>query len=136
MPLPVSRAPASLAAADHRSPARTRAKDFRTWAGTVLAAHALQEFGRVDSEAAAKHNIVAAIERVAERLGNTPAVCRKCYVHPAVVDAYLDGSLAHTLRQRVDAELKYSLADLDPEDAAVLAFLRTRLEKEETDRAA
>ncbi len=112
------------------------AKDFRTWAGTVLAAHALQEFERVDSEAVAKRNIVAAIERVAERLGNTPAVCRKCYVHPAVVDAYLDGTLAHTLRLRVDAELRHAITDLDPEDAAVLAFLRMRLEREETDRAA
>ena len=112
------------------------AKDFRTWAGTVLAAHALQEFERVDSEAAVKRNIVTAIERVAERLGNTPAVCRKCYVHPAVMDAYLDGSLAHTLRLRVDAELRHSIADLEPEDAAVLAFLRTRLQAEETDQAA
>ncbi len=112
------------------------AKDFRTWAGTVLAAHALQEFERVDSEAAAKRNIVAAIERVAERLGNTPAVCRKCYVHPAVVDAYLDGTLAHTLRLQVDAELRHAITDLDPEDAAVLTFLRMRLEREDTDRAA
>ena len=61
------------------------AKDFRTWAGTVLAAMALKEFESFDSEAAAKKNIVSAIESVAERLGNTPSVCRKCYVHPAIL---------------------------------------------------
>ncbi len=111
------------------------AKDFRTWAGTVLAAQALQEFEEVDSEARAKTNIVQAIERVAERLGNTRDVCRKCYVHPAVIDAYLDGSLVHTLRQRADAVLADALADLEPEEAAVLAFLRTRLATEEAGAA-
>ncbi len=58
------------------------AKDFRTWAGTWLAAQALREFTEFDSEAAAKRNITRAIERVAARLGNTPTICRKCYVHP------------------------------------------------------
>lgn len=66
------------------------AKDFRTWAGTVLAAQALQEFQDFDSDAAAKRNVTRAIERVAERLGNTKAISRKCYVHPAIIDAYLD----------------------------------------------
>ena len=65
------------------------AKDFRTWAGTVLAALALQEFEAFDSQTQAKKNIVRAIESVAERLGNTPSVCRKCYVHPMVLDSYL-----------------------------------------------
>src|SRR6202012_588486 len=67
------------------------AKDFRTWAGTVLAALALREFESFDSQTQAKKNVVRAIESVAERLGNTPTVCRKCYVHPAVLDSYLDG---------------------------------------------
>ncbi len=71
------------------------AKDFRTWAGTVLAAKALQEFECCDSKAQAKRNIVRAIESVAKRLGNTKAVCKKCYVHPALLHAYLDGSLGH-----------------------------------------
>src|SRR5205085_2116751 len=73
------------------------AKDFRTWSGTVLAAMALQEFEKYDSAAQAKRNIVQAIESVAERLGNTPAVCRKCYVHPAVIEAYVDGTMLETL---------------------------------------
>ncbi|HYT89039.1 MAG TPA: hypothetical protein VEL76_10045, partial [Gemmataceae bacterium] len=100
------------------------AKDFRTWAGTVLAAHALQEFAKFDSQAQAKHHVVAAIEVVAKRLGNTVSVCRKCYVHPAVVEAYLDGSLVDALRPRVTKERTVTLHDLDPEEEAVLAFLQ------------
>src|SRR5215213_1408590 len=76
------------------------AKDFRTWAGTVLAALALQEFETFDTEAKAKKNIVRAIESVAERLGNTPTVCRKCYVHPEILQSYMDGTMLQTLRTR------------------------------------
>lgn len=73
------------------------AKDFRTWAGTVLAAQALGACDQFKSETEAKRNIVRAIKMVAERLGNTPAVCRKCYVHPDVIRAYLGGDLAARL---------------------------------------
>ena len=73
------------------------AKDFRTWAGTVLAAMALSELGVAESESQAKRNVVRAIERVAERLGNTPAVCRKCYVHPEILNAYLDGETVRVI---------------------------------------
>ena len=103
------------------------AKDFRTWAGTVLAAMALQEFAAFDSEAQAKQNVVRAIERVAARLGNTPSVCRKCYVHPAVLDAYMDGALLATLKQRAEQTIADSLDGLEPEEAAVLALLQQRL---------
>jgi DNA topoisomerase-1 len=106
------------------------AKDFRTWAATVLAARALQEFESFDSDAQAKRYVVAAIESVAKRLGNTTSVCRKCYVHPAVVDAYLDGTLLQSLRRRVEAELKGDLRHLDAEEAAVLAFLQGRLKRD------
>jgi DNA topoisomerase-1 len=106
------------------------AKDFRTWAGTVLAAQALRELAAVDSEAEAKQYIVRAIEEVAARLGNTRAVCRKCYVHPEVLDGYLDGTLLDTMRQKIDAELSEELPNLAPEEAAVLAFLRARLADE------
>ncbi|MEK6210516.1 MAG: DNA topoisomerase IB [Pseudomonadota bacterium] len=102
------------------------AKDFRTWVGTVLAAHALQELHSFDSQAEAKRNIVSAIETVAERLGNTKAVCRKCYVHPEVLNAYLDGSLVSTLQQRA-AVMAKSLGKLSPEEAAVLTLLQRRL---------
>jgi DNA topoisomerase-1 len=93
----------------------------------VLAAQALQEFAEFDSAAAAKRNVTAAIERVAERLGNTKAVCRRCYVHPAIIDAYLDRSLARTLKRRTERELSTSLARLPADEAAVLAFLQRRM---------
>src|SRR5690242_13864685 len=67
------------------------AKDFRTWSGTVLAATALREMERADSKARARRNVLRAIEAVATLLGNTRAVCRKSYIHPAVLDAYMDG---------------------------------------------
>ena len=110
------------------------AKDFRTWAGTVLAARALQEFQTFDSQAQAKRNVVQAIEAVAKRLGNTKAVCRKCYVHPRVIDLYMDGSLLQTLKRRVKKELSQSLHGLPPEEAAVLALLQQRLGREERGR--
>lgn len=103
------------------------AKDFRTWNGTVLAALALSEYEKVDSEAAAKRNVRAAIEAVAARLGNTPTICRKCYIHPEIIEAYLSEALTVELRQRVDEELRDKVADLRPEEAVVLAFLRARL---------
>ena len=106
------------------------AKDFRTWAGTMLAAAALQELEAFDSEAQAKRNVVTAIERVSARLGNTPSVCRKCYVHPAVLDAYMDGSMIQTVKQRAEAELAEKLHELPPEEAAVLALLESRLARE------
>ena len=109
------------------------AKDFRTWSGTVLAAMALQEFEAVDSDAQAKKNVVRAIESVAERLGNTPSVCRKCYVHPAVLDAYLDGTMLEGLRARAEESLVEDLKDLQPEEAAVLAMLERRLAQETAD---
>jgi len=104
------------------------AKDFRTWAGTVLAALALREFEVFDSEAAAKRNITRAIEQVAGRLGNTVSICRKCYVHPEVFDAYLDGTLVTGLKDDIDAKLIDEISDLKPEEVAVLAFLHRRLD--------
>lgn len=103
------------------------AKDFRTWSGTVLAAMALQEYLQYDSEAQAKKNIVAAIESVSKRLGNTPAVCRKCYIHPEILNAYLDGSLAGQITQRINETLKRKYDSLNDEEILVLAFLKKRL---------
>jgi len=107
------------------------AKDFRTWSGTVLAALALQEFEKFDSETQAKKNIVRAIESVAEKLGNTPTICRKCYVHPAVLDAYLEGAPLDVMRERTEEKLAEDLHALQPEEAAVLAMLQQRLRHEE-----
>jgi DNA topoisomerase-1 len=111
------------------------AKDFRTWAATVLAGWALREFESFDSRAAAKRNVTLAIERVASRLGHTPAICRKSYVHPEIVGAYLDGNLVLHLKAEVEAELAQELAGLEPEEAAVLAFLQRRLAGAAADRA-
>ena len=107
------------------------AKDFRTWAGTVLAAMALQEFEKFDSQAQAKKNLVQAIESVAKRLGNTPTICKKCYVHPAILDSYLEGSMLNILKRRAEENMKTSLTKLRPEEAAVLALLQQRLAKEQ-----
>jgi DNA topoisomerase-1 len=103
------------------------AKDFRTWAGTVLAARALDECQPSGSNTQAKRNVVAAIESVAKRLGNTKAICRKCYVHPEIINAYLDGSLAGLLRRRVSQELARAGRDLPRDELAVLACLHARL---------
>jgi DNA topoisomerase-1 len=106
------------------------AKDFRTWAGTVLAAMALHEFESFDSAAQAKRNLRAAIEKVAGKLGNTPTICRKCYVHPEVLNSYMDGKLILELKEKAESELRTEVQNLKPEEAAVLALLRSRLAKE------
>jgi DNA topoisomerase I len=106
------------------------AKDFRTWAGTVLAAMALNEVEGFDSAAQAKRNLRAAIEKVAARLGNTPTICRKCYVHPEVLNSYMDGNLVLELKSKAESELRGEVQNLKPEEAAVLALLRGRLAKE------
>ena len=103
------------------------AKDFRTWSGTVLAALALQEFEKFDSETQAKKNIVRAIEAVAAKLGNTPSICRKCYVHPAVLESYLEGNVLDALRASSEQAMVEDLHALTPEEAAVLAMLQQRL---------
>jgi len=103
------------------------AKDFRTWAGTVLAAVALHALEQAETEAAAKKNVKAAITVVSKILGNTPAVCRKCYVHPEVLEAYLTGSPIEGLKQRTEAQREEKLEYLRSEEAAVMSFLETRL---------
>lgn len=105
------------------------AKDFRTWAGTVMAAMALQSQEMFENNSQAKKNVKAAISAVAKMLGNTPTVCRKCYVHPAVLETYLDGSLIEGLKKQTEKTLEGSFENLRSEEAAVLTFLRERLEK-------
>ncbi len=105
------------------------AKDFRTWAGTVLAAQLLRECEPCTSTKQGRHQVVQTIERVAQHLGNTIAVCRRCYVHPAVIDAYLAGQVI--LAAGADAaqtELDSPEHDLSPEEQATLAFLRRQAE--------
>lgn len=103
------------------------AKDFRTWAGTVLAAIALREFEAFTHQKEAKKNVVQAIEAVARLLGNTPAVCRKCYIHPEILGSYLEGHTIATIRQRAAGWTTRALAQLKPEEAAVLVLIQQRL---------
>jgi DNA topoisomerase-1 len=98
------------------------AKDFRTWGATVLATCALREIAQFESEAEAKRNVVAAIDSVARKLGHTRAICRQSYVHPAVIDVYLDGSLPATL-ERAAAK---TAGPLRSDEAAALVLLRSR----------
>jgi DNA topoisomerase-1 len=103
------------------------AKDFRTWAGSVLACAMLREFEPFESESEAKKNVVRAIESVAKQLGNTPSVCRKCYVHPAVIDSYIGGQMMKTLEKRVEKEIAHHPHGLREEEQALLRLLHKRL---------
>ena len=105
-------------------------KDFRTWNGTVLAIQALQACGTGESAAQAKKAVVEAIKTVAAQLGNTPAICRKCYVHPAVIEAYLEGSLLRMLQRLSEPNPDEALPGLSPEEGRVLGFLRQALAQE------
>jgi DNA topoisomerase-1 len=99
------------------------AKDFRTWAGTVFAALALSAMPAFDSPAAGKRHVSRAVERVAHELGNTPAVCRKCYIHPTIITTYLEGTLSDALVPHLERRVAASPHDLRPEERAVLALL-------------
>jgi DNA topoisomerase-1 len=103
------------------------AKDFRTWAGTVLAAQALATLDRYKSNAQAKRNVVKAIESVAKRLGNTKSVCRKCYIHPAILDAYMEGGTIQAIGAR--ARLAKNGPALTPEESAVVRVIEQRLRR-------
>lgn len=104
------------------------AKDFRTWAGTMLACIALREFAEFASETEAKRNVVQAIKQVAARLGNTPSVCRKCYIHPAVLDFYLSGAMLEKVKWPVHEEAADSTEVLRAEEAALLKLLQRQVE--------
>lgn len=99
------------------------AKDFRTWAGSVLACSFLLEFEAFASDTQAKKNVVQAIKSVAERLGNTPAVCRKCYVHPAILESYTGGEMMKAIEKRVEEEIEKSPHDLQQEELRLLQLL-------------
>jgi DNA topoisomerase-1 len=105
------------------------AKDFRTWAGTVLACSLLRDFATSDeqtaSQTAIKKNVVEAIKSVAARLGNTPSVCRKCYVHPTVLDTYLSGQMSAALKRL--PKTRPVPHGLQPEERALLHLLHQQL---------
>ncbi|HEY8597253.1 MAG TPA: hypothetical protein VIL85_02415 [Thermomicrobiales bacterium] len=105
------------------------AKDFRTWAGTVLCSLALREFDTCPSEAEAKKNVVAAVKQVAARLGNTPSVCRKSYIHPAILNAYLDGSILQALHDFAERNPGGDGDELGAAEGALLDLLQQRADK-------
>ena len=102
------------------------AKDFRTWAGTVLACLALREFEIFESATQAKKNMIQAVKTVAEQLGNTPAVCRKCYIHPAVLDSYMTGELVKIL-DAAEKKIAKNHHALREEEVQVMFLLEHRL---------
>jgi len=105
------------------------AKDFRTWAGTVLAAMALKAVGSFENKKQAKTNIRDAIVAVSKILGNTPAICRKCYIHPDVLETYLSGDSIEVLKQKTEEALEREDVDLRASESAILKFLQARLAK-------
>lgn len=102
------------------------AKDFRTWNGTVLALEELKNKEPFESQAQAKKNIVQAVENVSQHLGNTKAVCRKCYIHPEVINSYLEGTLSESLTAKVEDYVSEALRELRPEEIEVIVFLKDR----------
>jgi DNA topoisomerase-1 len=94
------------------------AKDFRTWAGTVLATRELVAAGLAQNEREGKHKIVGAVQSVARRLGNRAATCRRYYVHPAVIDAYSDGSLFEVMQRKTNRKLRAMGAVFGPRSPA------------------
>jgi DNA topoisomerase-1 len=102
------------------------AKDFRTWGGTLLAATELAEMGRSEDEKQVKRNLVKAVKAVAERLGNTPTVCRSCYIHPSVLDAYAKGVTLEEFRRRVERYIRRIEPEYQPEELALLKMLKAQ----------
>jgi len=99
------------------------AKDFRTWSGTVLAVTALRELRAAGTKAKSEKNVLLAIDAVAGLLGNTRSVCRKSYVHPGIIDAYVDGTMTTVLNRR--SKPLRGAAGLRADEVAVVALLKT-----------
>ena len=107
------------------------AKDFRTWAGSVLACDLLGAFEPYTTATQAKKNLVDAIKNVALRLGNTPSVCRKCYIHPAVVETYLSAESIRTAKKKLDEQIAEHAHALRDRELALVALLKKRLALEQ-----
>ena len=116
------------------SGADVTAKDFRTWAGTVLAYRALRALAPGKDERSARHNVVEAVRLTAGRLGNTPAVARRSYVHPAILEAYLDGAIGGALLEAAEQQASPPSTPDPAEEAEVVTLLRRRLRAERSQR--
>jgi DNA topoisomerase-1 len=102
------------------------AKDFRTWGGTLLAATELAEAGCCEDEKQAKKMVLRAVRYVAEHLGNTPAVCRSCYIHPGIIEAYMQGRTLEEFIPRRKRRVARRQPEYEPEEAALLKLLRSQ----------
>lgn len=100
-------------------------KDFRTWGGTLMAAVELAEIGKPESASDMKKNVVRAVKRVAEQLGNTPSVCRSSYIHPAVLETYESGLILDEFIPRRSRLIKLKQAGYEPEETSLLRLLRS-----------
>ncbi|RPI24762.1 MAG: DNA topoisomerase IB [Acidobacteria bacterium] len=103
------------------------AKDFRTWAGTLAAVLALQRYPAPPSMTEGKKNVVSVIKEVAHKLGNTPATCRKFYIHPAVIDAYMDGALPQLMSRMACQVVEKSPHSLHPDEISLVEMLEEQV---------
>jgi DNA topoisomerase-1 len=99
-------------------------KDFRTWAGSALALEALQACGACESWTQGRAHVAQVIKTVASRLGNTPAICRKCYVNPVIIEAFMEGSLLQTLQAIADRDRTSPPQGLSPQEWIALRFFQ------------
>lgn len=106
------------------------AKDFRTWAGTLIAAVKLAELGAVEDSKSAERNVLEAIDSVAERLGNTRDIARASYVSPRVIDHYLEGSVIAYYGERIEEVIAAEQGDLTEGERALLDLLSKKLRRE------
>jgi DNA topoisomerase-1 len=112
----------------HIAGADVTAKDFRTWAGTMIGAQILRDTGPATTKKEAERNVVEAIDHAASRLGNTRTVCRKYYIHPMIIDAYLRGEVLPPSRKQTKHLPRKPGGRLRKHEEEVLAFLRARLQ--------
>jgi DNA topoisomerase-1 len=100
------------------------AKDFRTWGGTLLAAVTLAESGPAKTQREQKKNLVSAVKQVAERLGNTPTVCRSCYIHPVIFERYRKGVTLEQFRKKAERAVRRNQPEYEPEELALLKLFK------------
>ncbi len=112
------------------------AKDFRTWAGTMLAAEALREMGPAASRREADRNIIAAVDRTKAKLGNTRSVCRKYYIHPALIEAYLQGDVLPPVGGKEWQPRGAQASKLRRHEQETLDFLKARIERTAAEKRA
>lgn len=101
------------------------AKDFRTWGGSLLAAIELAEVGAENDPKKIKKNVVAVVRKVAERLGNTPAICRESYIHPKVISKYEKGITLDHFRKKHERRIRKIQPEYELEEMALLRLLET-----------